>query len=130
MWLDNVTIEQIGIGIASLCGSIYMIYKKVLSEKINIATDQAQIDVITILRQQCEDSSKIISEKENMLKDRDAELQKLRSDLDSALKEVENMKRDNINLRNRIVLLNDLIQRLTKVIDITNNKMKDNENNE
>lgn len=130
MWLDNVTLEQIGIGIVSLCGSIYMIYKKMLSEKINIATDQAQIDVITILRQQCEDSSKIISEKDHMIKDRDAELQKLRSDLDSALKEVENMKRDNINLTNRIVLLNDLIHRLTKVIDITNNKMKDNNNNE
>lgn len=125
MWLDNVTLEQIGIGIASLCGSIYVIYRKIFSEKINIATDQAQFDVITILRQQCEDSSKIIIEKDGIIRDRDAELQKLRDDLDSALKEVENMKMDNINLKNRVILLNDLIQRLTKVIDIAKNKMND-----
>ncbi len=125
MWLDNVTLEQIGIGIASLCGSIYVIYRKIFSEKINIATDQAQIDVITILRQQCEDSSKIIVEKDVIIRDRNAELQKLRDDLNSALKEVENMKMDNINLKNRVILLNDLIQRLTKVIDIAKNKMND-----
>lgn len=125
MWLDNVTLEQIGIGIASLCGSIYVIYRKIFSEKINIATDQAQFDVITILRQQCEDSSKIIVEKDVIIRDRNAELQKLRDDLNSALKEVENMKMDNINLKNRVILLNDLIQRLTKVIDIAKNKMND-----
>ena len=125
MWLDNVTLEQIGILITSFLGSVYLFYKKFIREKINIVSDQAQIDVISLLRQQCDESSKVITEKESMIKDRDAELQKLRSDLNSALKEVENMKLDNINLKNRIILLNDLIQRLTKVIDITNNKMKD-----
>ena len=102
-----------------------MIYRKIFSEKINIATDQAQIDVITILRQQCEDSSKIIVEKDVIIRDRNAELQKLRDDLNSALKEVENMKMDNINLKNRVILLNVLFQRLTKVIDIAKIKMND-----
>lgn len=117
--IDQANIEQIGLGIASLGAAIYYIKNKLISDKVSNTIDQSHVDIIGILQNQRDKAYEEIEAK-------DKEIQKLKENLDNADDVISELKQDLKSVNNRIAMLNDLINRLTKVIELTNQHIDNN----
>lgn len=126
MDLNNLKIEEILAGIATIIVGFSYLRKKFTFDNLEIAKSEAERELVQILREQVAIANTEIIDLKKRYEEMEKNARTIAVERDEALKEITIYKDDILRLDNKIKVLEGIISRLTDALEITSEKL-DNE---